>query len=292
MNVELDCLPCFLKQTVIALRLAGVEGALQKAVVHAVLDDIKVMDVTKSPAHVTTVLHRTIRERLGKDPYAEKKRECNELAAALYGELKARVASDEDPLRAAALIAVAGNVIDFGIYSSFDVVATIDRALSGDLAVDDYQALRSALPLHDEALYLLDNAGEIVLDRLLIEEIMRRGVGVTAVVKGRPVLNDATMEDAREAGLTDICTVIDNGCDCVGTILEYAPPAFNRIFDAATLVISKGQGNFETLWRLGGRAQGKEIFFLFQSKCDVVSRAIGVAPGAMCVSRFSNYKNL
>jgi hypothetical protein len=292
MKVELDCLPCFLKQTVIALRLAGVDGDLQRAVVQAVLDDMKVMDMTKSPAHVTTFLHRTIRDCIGRDPYADKKRECNALAMALYGELKSRVTAADDPLRTAALIAVAGNVIDFGIYSSFDVAATIERALSRGLAVDDYQALRRAVQTHSQVLYLIDNAGEIVFDRLLIEEIERLGRGVTAVVKGLPVLNDATMADAREAGLTGICSVIDNGCDCVGTILEYATPQFNRVFDAATLVISKGQGNFETLLSLGEKGRGKEIFFLFQAKCDVVSRALGVAPGAMLLSHSSNYKNL
>jgi uncharacterized protein with ATP-grasp and redox domains len=174
-------------------------------------------------------------------------------------------------------------VIDFGIFDSIDIEGTVTRALEGGLAADDYPSLAEKIKGGIEILYLLDNAGEIVFDRVLIEELGARGARVTAVVKGTEIINDATLKDAEEAGLPGLCEVIDNGSDAVGTILEAASPAFRRRFSSASLVISKGQGNFETL--LGEKKPGRDIFFLFQSKCQVVSDFLGVPLRSMLLKK-------
>jgi len=280
MKSHLDCFPCFLRQSLIALRFGTNDEWLQQSVLKSTLEDIRKADTSKPPAYTTTFIHRRIRQMLGKDPFRSIKSECNRHALNLYPSLKISVEKSDDPLWMSTRLAIAGNVIDFGIFTSVDIEGTISNALNNQLAVDDYLEFQDALSSTDEILYLADNAGEIVFDRLLIETLISTGKTVLAVVKGGPVINDATLEDAAESGLANVCEVIDNGSDAVGTILEWTPESFKKIFKNARLVISKGQGNFETL----GGAE-KKIFFLFQSKCDVVSKELGLPKGSMLLKK-------
>jgi uncharacterized protein with ATP-grasp and redox domains len=224
---------------------------------------------------------------LGGDPFKEVKQRYNKIALGLYESLKKKIAQSEDPLETAARLAIAGNVIDFGIYSAIDIEGTVERALGEPLSVDHTAAFKEAVKRAKDVLYLLDNAGEAVFDRLLIEELISQGKKVTAVVKAAPIINDCTMEDAREVGLAEVCEVVDNGSDAVGTILETTSEEFRKFYEGAGLVISKGQGNFETLLDQRGTSSPlgdppkKEIYFLFQSKCGVVSRVLGLPEGSM-----------
>jgi uncharacterized protein with ATP-grasp and redox domains len=186
-----------------------------------------------------------------------------------------------EPLWTASRLAIAGNVIDFGIFTSVDIEGAVRRALQSPLAMDGYQSFKAALSDVPEILYLLDNAGEIVFDRILIETMVSHGKKVAAVVKGSPVINDCTLEDAVEAGMTGVCEVIDNGSDGVGTILEWTSAGFRQRYAQAPFIISKGQGNFETL-----RDPEKTIFYLFQSKCEVVSKELGLSLGSMILKEF------
>lgn len=280
MKVHLDCFPCFLRQSIIALRLGTKDEALQERILKRILEDIEKADTSKPPAHATTFIHRKIRQLLGKDPFKGIKSEYNQLALRLYPALKKTVEASPDPLWTASRLAIAGNVIDFGIFTSVDIEGTIDKALNHPITLDDYPAFRDAIANTDEILYLIDNSGEIVFDRILIETLTALSKKVKAVVKGSPIINDSTMEDAEEVSLTDTCEVIDNGSDAVGTILEWTSPSFQVAFDKAQLIISKGQGNFETLVN-----SKKKIFFLFQSKCDVVSKELGLSKDSMLLKK-------
>jgi len=280
MKTHLDCFPCFLKQTLIAVRLGTKDESLQAEVLKGILNEIEAADMSQPPAYSTTFLHRKIRKLLGKDPFKDIKSEYNQIALKLYPELKKTVDKSVDPLWTAVRLAIAGNIIDFGIFTSVDIIGTIDRALHNPITVDEYKSFKNAVDKNSEILYLLDNAGEILFDKILIEVLTETDKKVTAVVKGEAVLNDSTIEDAEEVGLTNVCEIIDNGSDCIGTILEFTSPEFNKTFNTAALIISKGQGNFETLWRTS-HAAGKDIFFLFQSKCDVVSKELGISKGSM-----------
>ncbi len=290
MKVDPECFPCFMKQCLIAIRQSGRNGDVNEGeVIKAALADILRANLDDSPAHATTRMHRTLRRMLGGDPFADVKSAYNRKALALYPAMKETVRRSADPLRTAARLAIAGNVIDFGIYSSIDIEGAVRRSL-GEIAVDHYEAFRESVMEASEILYLLDNAGEVVFDRLLIEELAARGKQVTAVVKGSAVINDATMQEAREAGLAETCTVMDNGSDAVGTILSTTSEAFRNTYHGAGLVISKGQGNFETLLDTAAAptttTQGpqKRTFFLFQSKCAVVSRVLGLPEGSMLLA--------
>lgn len=282
MKTHLDCFPCFVKQAVIAVRLCAEDERQQADVIKDAAKEICNADISKPPAYTTTFLHRKIRELLGKDPYEAIKSRYNLIALSLYPALKKLILNSQDPLMTAMRLAIAGNIIDFGIYTSIDIKGTIDKALNEPLKVDDFHKFKEAIDGQREILYLLDNAGEIVFDRLLIEQLVGLGIKIKAVVKGSPVLNDSTLKDALETGLSDICEVIDNGSDCIGTILEMTSDSFRKEFDRASLIISKGQGNFETLdYQAESFLKTKKTCYLFQSKCDVVSKELGLPIGSM-----------
>ncbi len=280
MRTYADCFPCFIRQTIIALRQLTDDEGLQERMIKEVLPVIAAADMEKPPAYTTTFLHRAIRQRLGEDPFRNIKHTYNSLALGLYPRLRERVRESAEPLWTAARLAIAGNVIDFGIFTSVDINGSVTRALEPCIAVDDYPSFLAAVRETDSILYLLDNAGEIVFDRLLIEELQASGKKVKAVVKGSAVLNDVTMEDALQVGLPELCEVTDNGSDAIGTILEWTSAEFRAEFEKADLVVSKGQGNFETL--CGTR---KRTFFLFQSKCEVVSKDLGLSAGSMLLKK-------
>lgn len=279
MVVEPECFPCFLRQVVIALDLAGAGRELKERVIKGVLPEIEAAETAKPPAYATTFIHRKVREMLGTDPFGEVKSRYNSLAMGMYGRMKRLVDDSEDPLGTALRLAVSGNVIDFGIFTEVDIEGAMQRALGSRLEVDDSEALRKELGGTESVLYLLDNSGEIVFDRALIETIVSFGKSVTAVVKGSPVINDATMKDAQQCGLPEVCEVVENGSDAVGTILEMSKPEFAERFYSAPLVISKGQGNYETL--LASGRQG--IYFILQAKCGVVGRHLGLPVGSMLI---------
>ncbi|MCX7913976.1 MAG: ARMT1-like domain-containing protein [Thermodesulfovibrionales bacterium] len=283
MKTYLECFPCFLKQATIAAKLSTDDESLQVKVIKGVTEEILYADIAKPPAYTTTFLHRKIRKILNKDPYKEVKNHYNRVASLLYSEMKERILKSKDPLHTAVRLAIAGNVIDFGVYTSINILETIDKALKGPLAIDDFSLLREALSDNSEILYLLDNAGEVVFDKLLIEVLNNMGIKVKAVAKGEPVLNDCTIEDVNEVGLPNICDVIVNGSDCIGTILEMTSEEFRDEFARHNLVISKGQGNFETLSyaKKNHEIDNKKIFYLFQVKCDVVSQELNLPKGSM-----------
>ncbi len=280
MRIHLDCFPCFLRQSIIALRSGTKDTELQEKILKAVVEDVERADTSLPPAYATSFIHRKIRKLLGKDPFEEIKSEYNQIALKLYPSLKKMVKESDDPLWTASRLAIAGNVIDFGIFTSVDIEGTIARALHGPISIDDYRSFKTSISETDEILYLLDNAGEIVFDRILIETLTSPGLKVTAVVKGAAVLNDCTRADAIESGLTEVCEVIDNGSDAVGTILEWTSRDFRERYGHFQFVISKGQGNFETL-----ADPEKTINYLFQSKCEVVSKELGLSLGSMILKK-------
>ncbi|HXX81253.1 MAG TPA: ARMT1-like domain-containing protein [Thermodesulfovibrionales bacterium] len=280
MRVHLDCFPCFLRQSIIALRLGTRDAAVQEKILKAVLQDVEQSDTSRPPAYVTTFIHRKIRQLLQQDPFSQIKSEYNQIALCLYPFLRKMVQESSDPLWTASRLAVAGNVIDFGIFTSVDIEGTVKRALHSPFAVDEYHAFKDALSETEEVLYLLDNAGEIVFDRILIETMVSHGKRVVAVVKGSPVLNDCTRVDAIEIGLPEVCEIIDNGSDGVGTIIEWTSGDFQKRYAQMQFIISKGQGNFETV-----SDPMKTMVYLFQSKCEVVSRELGLSLGSMILKR-------
>ncbi|MBC8206863.1 MAG: DUF89 family protein, partial [Kiritimatiellaeota bacterium] len=194
--------------------------------------------------------------------------------------LRRDVEQSDNRLLTAVNFAIAGNIIDMGAKTGLresDLVDAIEHAAENELA-GDIDAFVSAVRNAEHILYLCDNAGEIVFDTLLIEQLGPERV--TAAVRGKPIINDALMEDARAAGLTDLVPVIGNGSDAPGTVLDECNEEFRTAFESADLIISKGQGNFETL-----SDSNRPIFFLFKVKCPVVAATTGVPLGTHVLRR-------
>ncbi|MFP3937196.1 MAG: ARMT1-like domain-containing protein [Phycisphaerae bacterium] len=277
MRTALDCIPCFLRQSLEAARFVSEDPALHERVLRDVLRFTGEMDMSQPPPVVGARIHTMLRDLTGNgDPYAAAKDRFNRMALDLLPALRRRVEESGDPFDTALRLAVAGNVVDLGVNGAIteqDVLDEIDRTLETPLR-GGVESLRSAVADARSILYVADNAGEIVFDRLLIEQLP---VGrVTLAVRGGPVINDATLDDARVAKLDDIADVVDTGSDCPGAVLPLSGRRFVRAFEQADVIISKGQGNFEGLSDAPGN-----VFFLLKAKCAVVASRMGVAVGTL-----------
>lgn len=277
MHTSLDCIPCFVRQTLDACRRSSDDPAIHEQVLREVLQWISEMDLSLSPPALAQRIHRRLREITGdENPYEKDKAAHNQLALGFLPPLEKKVQASGDPLIEATQLAIAGNIIDLGAKSGLsesDVLAALEHAANVDLT-GDLDAYRAAVSSAKRILYLADNAGEIIFDRLLIEQL---GEGrVTVAVRGQPIINDATRIDAQTAGLDRIATVIDNGSDAPGTLLAECSESFQRCFDEADLIISKGQGNYESL----SGCSHSNIFFLFKVKCPVVAESAQIPLGS------------
>jgi uncharacterized protein with ATP-grasp and redox domains len=275
MKTSLDCIPCILRQSLDAARLVSTNPSVHEHIIRDALSWAGEMDLNQSPPAMVQRIHRRLREISGvDDPYRETKDWQNRVAMELIPTLRAEVESASDPLLMAARLAIAGNVIDMGSNGDLteaDVRQALNQAFTEPFFAEQ-DRFREAIAQAKSILYLADNAGEIAFDRLLVEQLLPERV--TFVVRGGPVINDATLTDARTVGLDTIVEVIDNGSDAPGTILKDCRQEFRHRFANADLIIAKGQGNFETLSNESGN-----IFFLFKVKClvvaDLVSQPIG-----------------
>jgi uncharacterized protein with ATP-grasp and redox domains len=289
MRIFLDCIPCFIRQALDSARLATDDEQIHEQVVREVLRLAADLDMNQSPPAIGQKIHRLIRRLIGNnDPYHEIKRQFNNLALKLYSGLRKQVLSSDDRLETAVRLAIAGNIIDFGVKTSLtesDLKETIAQSLNGHFNNNQIQEFKDAVREAENILYLADNAGEIIFDRLLIEQLSIEKI--TVVVKGKPVINDATMDDAIIAGLPKIVEVIDNGSDAPGTILETCSQAFLNRFEVADLIIAKGQGNYETL-----SDTEKNIFFILKAKCPVIARDIGCEVGEMILQKSTSFKSI
>ncbi len=289
MRTFLDCIPCFVRQALDSARLVTDDEKIQEQIVREILRLAADLDMSQSPPAIGQKIHRLIRRLIGdNDPYHRIKEQFNNWALKLYPELEERVMESEDPFAIAVRLAIAGNIIDFGVKTSLaesDVEKTIEQSMTSHFDDNQIHEFKDAVTQAKKILYLADNAGEIVLDHLLIEQLPVERV--TVVVKGEPVINDATMEDAIIAGLTNIVEVIDNGSDAPGTILETCSQAFRDRFEDADLVIAKGQGNYESLSDVH-----KNIFFILKAKCPVIARDLGCEVDEMILQKSNSFKSV
>lgn len=275
MHTALDCVPCFARQALEAARFVSSDPACHERVLREVLRMAADMDMAQPPPAVGQQLHSFLRELTGNDdPYRGVKQRFNQMALEMLPELEAKLHREDDPLWMALRLAIAGNVIDLGVTGNITEEAA-RRAIANVLHEPfqgDVDAFRCSVGSARRILYLADNAGEIVFDRLLVEQLPTERV--TVAVRGRPVINDATREDAQAAGLCDLVEVIDNGSDAPATLLEDCSDDFRRRFAEADLIIAKGQGNYETL-----SDEPAPICFLLKVKCEVIAAHIGAPVG-------------
>jgi len=272
MRTYLDCFPCFLNQALRAARIATDDEKMIKRVLDEVGMMLKDIPLDSTPPESGRLIYRKVSEVTGSlDPYREIKKESTQKALSLYPYLKSRVENSSDRLLTAIRIASAGNIIDFGAYKNFNLSREVDEVLEKDFEVFEYIKFKHGLDKAHEILYLGDNAGECVFDRILIEETKKP---VTYVVRDAPIINDATYEDAVEAGIDGVATIISSGTDAPGTILQTCSAEFKKMYHNSNFIISKGQGNYEALSNEMG-----PIFFLLKVKCKIIADNFGVDEG-------------
>lgn len=274
MKTSLDCIPCLLRQSLDAARLVSSSPSVHEQIVRDVLHWTGEMDLNQSPPAIAQRIHRLLRELIGvSDPYREAKDWQNRIAMELLPKFRAEVKSAKNPLLMAARLAIAGNVIDMGSNGNLteaDVRQSLSKALTEPFFGEE-DRFQQAIAQAKSVLYLADNAGEIAFDLLLVEQIIKQvsPERVTLVVRGAPVLNDATLIDVHTVGIDRIVEAINNGSDAPGTILNDCSEEFRRRFAEADLIVAKGQGNFETLSN-----NPSNIFFLFKVKCAVIANLV------------------
>ena len=277
MKASLDCLECIVRQALRASRFASADPELHRRVINTVVADIPQMDLDESPAVLSLGVYQLVHRLAGiEDAYKRLKEEQNEMALSMEADLEQLVRTSPDPLQTAIRLAAAGNIIDLGILHTHEIDPhdEVERALNTPLAIDHADLFRRDLEQCEDLLYLLDNAGEIVFDKVLIRELQKH-TRVTAVVKGGPIINDVLMEDALRVGLTEVCEVIDNGGAFVGSPLKLVPKPFLERMKKADIILGKGQGNYETVDDFDGN-----VYLLLKIKCEVVAEHSGLPMGA------------
>jgi uncharacterized protein with ATP-grasp and redox domains len=208
------------------------------------------------------------------DPYCREKIEGNEIALKYLPDVK-KILEEDDSLENYVKIAIIGNILDFGAFTlDDDIESVIKSSLKKDLVIKDIEEFEKSLKDNEKVLYLVDNTGEIVFDKLLLSKIKEYGLNITIAVKSEPILNDACMAEALDAGLDEFGEIVEIGAGTVGYVDSEISDEFREIFNSHKFIISKGMGNYEGLTEID--LSDKEIYFLLCAKCNTISRDIGV----------------
>ena len=269
MKTYLDCLPCMMNQALRTARISTNDNAKIKQVLDEVGVMIKDIPMNHTPVQSGVLVYQKIREITGVvDPYKDIKKNSINEALALYPKLIKYMNSSDDNLITAIRIAITGNIIDFGMDKQYVLVEELSKIMKQDFAIFDFEQFVNELERSRSILYIGDNAGESVFDKILIEALEKP---VTYVVRGIPIINDVVMEDAIDSGIDEIAKIISSGSPAPGTILELCDDSFVHRFNEADMVISKGQGNYEGLSEVD-----RSVFFLLKAKCKIIANDLGV----------------
>ena len=278
MKLYPECYHCILRQAVAAVSLNGIDSQTQFQTLKEVLSTLAAADETLTPSDIAGDPNRIIRERTGVDDlYKDTKKASHELALGYLDALRDLAGQGEDPLQQALKVGASGNIIDVVHVEEYDLWEEVDSTVQSELLGGGLEAFREKLETASYILYLADNVGETVFDRVLIENLP---LPVIYSVKSGPILNDATREDALAAGIDQVATIVENGTRSPGTVLSQASDEFLELFEKVDLVISKGQANYETL-----DDQGQKMFFLLRIKCPLISLEVGAPVGSLVIKQ-------
>ena len=279
MKTYFECFPCYVQQALRAARLFTDDPKIIKTLIDEVGMLFPHISFDMTSPEIGEFIYGKIREISGvEDPYENLKNQSTDEALELVPFCKNIIAENPDPLFAAIKMAIAGNVIDFAINHTVDIPAEIEAILHKELTINNYDLFKKRLDTSETILYIGDNAGESVFDRLLIEQLT--GKKVFFGVRGTPVINDVIEKDAKRAGIDKVAEIVSSGSAVPGTILSKCSDEFKELFRNADIVISKGQGNYEGL-----SDEKREIFFLLRVKCEVIAGHIGVPVGSLVLMR-------
>ena len=269
MKTYLDCLPCMMSQALRAGRMATDDEKKIKELLDNIGDMMKDIRLESIPPETGDVIYKEVSKITGvADPYRKVKETNIQEALSLYPELKEIVRKSDNKLLTAIRIAIAGNVIDLGVGKEFNIVEDVKEILQQEFGIFDFNEFEKHLEKANSILYLGDNAGESVFDKILIEELNKP---VTYAVRDIPVINDVTYQDAVDSGIDEVAEIISSGSSAPAVILELCNENFLEKFNTSDMVISKGQGNYEGLSNVD-----RSLFFLLKAKCHVIADDLNV----------------
>jgi len=295
MKTYLDCIPCFYRQLIEASRIAGLDDKNTKKIIDKTGKIILKSTLNLTPPEIAGKIHAIIKKESSVDDlYKLIKDKSNKLALSVYDEFKKKVKNAKDSLLTAVELAIAGNIIDFGVKNTLNIEKEIGNILNEEKKMIRnknnlffaYENFKEKLKISNIILYLADNAGETVFDRILVEEIKKiyPEIKIFYAVKERPIINDAVLSDAVECGVDKYAEIITTGLTIPGTVLKKCSKNFLNKYNKADMIISKGQGNFESF-----EDNGKNVFYLFMAKCPVVANEVKCEINT--INLYSNFNN-
>ncbi|MCC7553235.1 MAG: DUF89 family protein [Methanobacteriaceae archaeon] len=276
MKVYYDCAPCFLRQARDAMDLACDDEDLKIELMEDIFKFLSEnYDSNASSNKTGSQIHKHIKEKTNcADPYYKQKKLGNQIALK-YLPIVKNLLDENDNLENHVKIAILGNLLDFGAFElGTNIEDLIKKNLNDDLAINDSEKLEKDLKKHKDLLYLVDNTGEIVFDKLLLSKIKDYNINISIAVKERPILNDACMEDALEVGLDEYGDIISIGADTIGIVYSEISKDFKEIFDNSDFIISKGLGNYEGLTEID--LSNKDVYFLLCAKCSTIAKDLDI----------------
>lgn len=278
MKTYIECIPCIVNNGIAAAKRLKAKDIIIEDMTREILMHLSKKDYNTSPPALVKGVYEIINKHLEtKDPYKDVKDFFNSELLKMEDDLKNIIKESPNKFEKALKLAIAGNIIDFGIKSEISkklVLRHINEVENKSLEIDDSKQLFERLKDSKTLLYLGDNCGEIVLDKIFIEEIKKEfpHLIIKFAVRGKAVINDATVEDAYSIGLNELVPIISNGDGAPGTVIEDCTEDFRKEFYFADIIISKGQGNYESL----NEIDRNNIYFLFMAKCSVVAKGLNV----------------
>ena len=276
MKISYECGACFLRQAREAMDLACDDDLLKIEIMNDIFNFLADNFSKDTNSNKTgSIMHNLIKSKTDcEDPYFREKIQGNEIALKYLPHVK-DILKDNDSLENYVKIAIIGNILDFGAFTlDDDIDSILNESLGEDLVIKDIDELENSLKKHDKVLYLVDNTGEIVFDKLLMAKIKEYDVDITIAVKSEPILNDACMAEALEAGLDEVGDIVEIGAGTVGYVDSEISDEFREIFNSHEFVISKGMGNYEGLTEID--LSDKDVYFLLCAKCNTIASDIGV----------------
>ena len=271
MQIYLDCLPCNLRQVLEASRMTGCDEATKKEIALEAVNVLHEYDKYRTAPEIARAMQKIVNDKTGVyDAYKEIKKADIETAKKLKPKLQELISKKEDKLYWSIKAAAVGNVLDSAVVQQTKIEDSLVAEFEKDFAISDYDKFKEKIKDAKNILIIGDNCGETVFDTILMENLPKEAV-ITYATRNIPVINDVTIQEAKDSGIEEYAKIISSGSNYPGTVLEGCSEEFLELFKNADVVISKGQGNFETM-----SESGREIFYVLKAKCPVVAKLLDV----------------
>lgn len=282
MKIQTECVPCLLKRIIFEVNQSTDDKALQTKVIRNACKMLsEIYDPNECSAVLATKIHKMVYDTLGdEDPYAELKINSNLTAKSLLPKIEELIKKSDDSLKTSMICSIIGNLMDFGIDgASTDpkmLKDVFEETYSEGLGYDDYPKLKKYLKVAKHVILFTDNCGEIVFDKVLCRELKKfnPSIFITLVVRGKPIISDATLEDVQELNFKEVVDeILTTGCFAIGVDFNLLPPKLEGALKRADLIICKGMANYEAF----SETEYKPIAYLLRTKCSAIANSINIS---------------